>query len=143
LSNVAAEEPDVAAAIARATRVVARDLVFLAIAGTALEAAGRKAGLRVANEIYADRAYTDQGLLVPRSQEGAVLHDIEAVATRVLAMVQESAVIAVSGRRIPVGIDSICVHGDTPNAVAMARALRTRLESAGFSLKPFVDVLSG
>ncbi|MGO9004961.1 MAG: LamB/YcsF family protein [Beijerinckiaceae bacterium] len=143
LSNIAAEDFDVAAAIARSARAAAPDLVFLASAGTALEAAGRKEGLRVAREIYADRAYTDEGLLVPRGEEGAVLHDVEAVAARVLAMVEAGAVIAVSGKRIPVGIDSICVHGDTPNAVAMAQAVRTRLETAGFSLRPFVDVLSG
>ncbi len=143
LSNVAAEDLDVAAAIARASRAVAPDLVFLAMAGTALELAGRKAGLRVVCEIYADRAYTDEGLLVPRSQEGAVLHDIEAIATRVLAMVQEGAVIAASGKRITVGVESICVHGDTPNAVAMAKAVRARLETAGLSLRPFVDVSAG
>ncbi len=143
LSNIAAEEPDVAAAIARAARAVAPDLVFLAMAGTALELAGRKAGLRVVCEIYADRAYTDDGLLVPRGQQGAVLHEVEAVAARALAMVEAGAVIGLSGKRIAVGIESICVHGDTPDAVAMAKAVRTRLESAGFSLRPFVDVPAG
>jgi UPF0271 protein len=140
LSNIAMEELDVAMAIAAAARAVAPDLSFLAIAGTALEAAGRKAGLRVVCEIYADRAYTNAGLLVSRAQEGAVLHDAEVVAARMLAMVQEGAVIAVSGKRIRVGMESICVHGDTPGAVAMAKAVRTRLEAAGISLKPFAEM---
>lgn len=139
LSNIAAEDLAVATAVARAIRAVGPDLVFLAIAGTALEEAGRKSDLRIAREIYADRAYTDAGQLVPRSQPGAVLHDADAVATRVLAMVQGEAIVAQSGKRIPVGIDSICVHGDTPNAVAMAKAVRARLEAAGFSLKSFAD----
>jgi 5-oxoprolinase (ATP-hydrolysing) subunit A len=139
LSNIAAEDLDVAAAVARAIHAVAPDLVFLAIAGTALETAGYKAALRVAREIFADRAYTDAGQLVARSQKGAVLHDVEEIAARVLAMVEEDAVISVSGKRIPVGIDSICVHGDTPNAVAMAKAVRMQLEANGFSLKSFAD----
>lgn len=137
LANLAAESADAAMAVARAIRGVDADLVFLAIAGTELETAGRKTGLAIAREIYADRAYTDQGQLVSRAEAGAVLHDVEAVAARVHAMVQEGAVIAVSGKRIPVGIDSICVHGDTPGAVAMARAVRERLQAGGFSLRPF------
>jgi UPF0271 protein len=137
LNNIACEDLDVALAIAQATRAVSPDLVFLAIAGTALEAAGHAAGLRVAREIYADRAYTDEGLLAARSHAGAVLHDPEAVAARVLAMVGENAVIAVSGKRIPVAIDSICVHGDTPGAVMMAKSVRARLEAAGFVLASF------
>lgn len=137
LSNIAAEEHGVATAIARAIRAVDINLGFLAIAGTELEFAGHKAGLRVAREIYADRAYTDAAQLVSRAEPGAVLHDADAVAARVLAMIEEKAVIAVSGKRIPVGIDSICVHGDSPNAVLMAKAVRAKLAAAGVSLKSF------
>ncbi|WP_026606694.1 LamB/YcsF family protein [Methylocapsa acidiphila] len=134
LSNIAMEDEEVARAVARAVRAVEPRLGFLAIAGTRLEAAGRAEGLAVAREIYADRAYTDEGLLLDRSQPGAVLHEPEEVAARVLAMVEAGAVISVSGKRAPVGVESICVHGDSPDAVAMARAVRARLEAAGVAL---------
>ncbi len=137
LSHLATREPAVALAIARAVKSVDSRLAFLAIAGTHLESAGRTEGLSVAREVYADRAYTDAGLLAPRSAPGAVLHDVAAIADRALAMVKAGAIIALSGERIEVGVDSICVHGDHPDAVAMARAVRGRLEAAGVKLAPF------
>ncbi|MGB8277029.1 MAG: 5-oxoprolinase subunit PxpA [Methylovirgula sp.] len=137
LSNVAMEDRDVARAIARAVRAVDQNLAFLVVARSALEQAGIAEHLSVISEIFADRAYTERGLLLPRTQDGAVLRDPEEVAGRVLAMVTEGALIAISGQRIPVPIHSICLHGDTPNAVAMAQAVRQRLEAAGIVLKPF------
>ena len=88
-------------------------------------------------EIYADRGYTDDGHLVPRSAPGAVLHDPGEAAARAAAMVEAGAIFAVSGKRVKVDIDSICVHGDTPGAVEMARAVRAALERAGVTLRPF------
>jgi UPF0271 protein len=140
LSNMAMEDENIARAIARATKAVDPNLVVLAIAGTEIERAGEKENLAVAREIFADRAYTDEGLLVSRSIEGAVIHDAESAAARVFEMISENAVIAQSGKRIPVGIDSICVHGDTPDAVRMARAVREKLQAAGFTLKPFASL---
>jgi 5-oxoprolinase (ATP-hydrolysing) subunit A len=140
LSNIAAEDETVALAVARAVKAVGQTLVFLAPAGTKLETAARAHGLAVAREIYADRAYTDTGLLVERSQPGAVLKDPEEAAKRATEMVLEGAIITISGRRLATRIDSICVHGDTPNAVVMARAMRARLERAGITLAPFVAV---
>lgn len=137
LSNMATEEEDIARAIARATKAVDPRLVFLAIARTKLERAGEAESLVTAREIYADRAYGDDALLLPRSQRGAVLHEPAMIADRVLAMLKEGAVIAASGKRFPTGIDSVCVHGDTPNAVAIAQAVRRRLVDAGIALKPF------
>ncbi len=137
LSNVAMEDPAGARAIAHAIKAVDPGLRFLAIAGTELEHAGEAAGLRTVREIYADRAYTDAGNLVSRALPGAVLHDPDEAAERVSTMIEEGAVITQSGKRIAVGIDSICVHGDTPGAVAMARAVRARLERAGIALKSF------
>lgn len=137
LGNLAAADRGVALAVARAVKSVDRRLYFLAIAGTELEAAGLAEGLGVAREVYADRAYTDAGLLVARSEPGAVLHDGEAVARRALAMVAAGAIIAQSGKRIEVGVDSICVHGDHPGAVGMAKAVRAHLEAAGVTLAPF------
>ena len=140
LSNSAAEDQAIARAIARAVKLAARDLWLLAPAGSELETAGLTLGLKVAREIYADRAYTDTGSLVERSCPGAVLHDAGEVAARVLSMVSEGAIITLSGKRLATGIDSICVHGDSPNAVAMAKAVRARLEDAGIVLAPFAGV---
>jgi 5-oxoprolinase (ATP-hydrolysing) subunit A len=140
LSNMAAEDAATATAIARAVKVAGRNLWFLAPAGTELETAGLEQGLSVAREIYADRAYTDTGRLVERSCPGAVLHEAGEAAERVLAMVSQGAIITASGKRLAVSIDSICVHGDSPNAVAMAKAVRARLEDAGIVLAPFTPV---
>ncbi len=137
LSNTATEDGTIAEAIARAVKAVAPRLGFLAPAGTKLETAAHAHGLAVAREIYADRAYTDAGLLVERSCPGAVLREAEDVAERVLAMVLEGAIITISGQRLATGIDSVCVHGDSPNAVAVAKAVRARLEKAGVALAPF------
>ena len=137
LSNIAMADAGAAAAIARATRAVDRDLAFLAIAGTALDHAGEAAGLRTVREIYADRGYTDDGQLVPRTAPGALLLDAGEAAARATAMVEAGAVFALSGKRVKVALDSICVHGDTPGAVAMARAVRASLERAGIALRPF------
>ncbi len=137
LSNVAMADEAIARAIARATRAVEPRLAFLAVAGTALERAGEAEGLATVREIYADRGYTDDGHLAPRTMPGAVLHDAAEAAERVVAMVRAGAVFALSGKRVPVAIESICVHGDTPGAVAMARAVRGALEHAGLALRPF------
>jgi UPF0271 protein len=140
LSNIACENEEIAQAIARAMAAVDKGLIFLVPAVTKLEQAGLTLGLTVAREIFADRAYTDAGLLVARSCPGAVLHDAEEAAARSAAMVANGAIITVSGKRLKTPIDSICVHGDSPNAVAMARAVRGRLEQAGITLAPLRPV---
>jgi UPF0271 protein len=137
LSNIAMADLTIAKAIARAVKTIDPDLKFLAIAGTKLEEAGLAEGLATVREIYADRAYTDEGQLVSRSLPGAVLHDSSEIADRVLEMVDCGQIISVSGKQLPVGIDSICVHGDTPEAVAIAKTLRQRLETAGIGVKAF------
>ncbi len=137
LSNLAMADAGLAAAIARACRAVDPQLAFLAVAGTELQRAGEAAGLQTLREIYADRGYDDAGHLAPRGAPGAVLHDVAAAAERAARMVAEGAVTSLSGRRVAVGIDSICVHGDTPGAVAMARAVRGALEAAGVTVAAF------
>lgn len=137
LGNVVAEDESVAGAIARATRSVDPDLILVVMPSMATERAGEAADLRLAREIYADRAYQDNGNLVPRSQPGAVIHDAEEAAASVLRMLGEGAVITQSGKRIKGRIDTICVHGDNPAAVGMARALRTSLETSGVEIAPF------
>jgi UPF0271 protein len=139
LANLAEREPDVADALARATRAVDPKLTLLAIALSEQTRAGERAGLRVAHEIFADRAYLDDGRLQPRREPGAVISDSEAALARVREMIAEGALVAVSGRRLPTPIDSICVHGDTPHAVAVAGSLRAALEAEGFLLRSFAE----
>jgi UPF0271 protein len=94
-------------------------------------------GLRTVVEAFADRAYRPDGSLVPRGEPGAVLHDPEVVAARMVALATSGTVEAVDGTRVPVPAESLCVHGDSPNAVAMARAVRSALEAAGVGIEPF------
>jgi len=137
LSNVAMADREVADAIAAAVKGVDPSLVLLAIATTELERAGRDAGLPVAAEVFADRAYEPDGQLMSRRKPGAVIHDADEAARRVLRMVGEGAIVAEDGTRIPTAIDSICVHGDNPGSVATARAVRAALEEAGITIAPF------
>lgn len=137
LGNMAAEDDGLAMAVAEATAAVDRSLVLVAMPGSALERAGERKGLPLAREVFADRAYDDRGMLVSRKLPGAVLHDPEAAAARVVRMLEEGAITSQSGRKIPARIDTICVHGDNPAAVAMARAVRAALERAGVAVRPF------
>jgi UPF0271 protein len=137
LANMAAADPDLALACAQATKAVDPDLIFVVMPGMATERAAEKIGLKMACEVFADRTYDDDGNLTSRKKTGAVLHDADEAARRVLRMVEEQAITTVSGRRIPVRIDTICVHGDNPAAVAMARTIRTVLEGAGVTIRPF------
>lgn len=136
LYNAAATDAALAGAIARAVRGVDRDLVLLALAGSEMVRAGRAEGLATAEEVFADRAYADDGTLVPRTHPGALVHDPEQAAVAVLRMVTEGNVIALSGKRVPVAAQSVCVHGDDPGAVALASRLRQRLEEAGVAIVP-------
>ena len=112
-------------------------LALLALAGSPLIGWARARGLRVVAEAFADRAYHDDGTLVSRRQPGAVLHDADAIATRMLRLVQTGEVESITGRGVRVQADSICVHGDSPGAVDAARAIRARLAQAGVVLRPF------
>lgn len=137
LANLAAEDRAVADAIAKAVRAVDRDLALLAIALTAQVEAGEACGLEVHQEIFADRGYTEAGLLIPRNQPGALITEADAAAERVLRMVEGGTILTASGKALPTPIRSICVHGDSAHAVATARAVRARLEGAGVTLAPF------
>ncbi len=137
LSNVGCADDMTARAIAAAIRVVDRDLYFVVLPNSALVRAGEAAGLKVANEVFADRAYEDDAQLVSRSKSGAVLHDADEIAQRVVKMVQDQALISVSGKVIRMPVDTVCIHGDTPGAVEIARKVRTALERANIQIKPF------
>jgi UPF0271 protein len=137
LNNMANEDEDLALAIARAVKGVDRDLVNVCMPGLSMEKASEKAGLRVAREFFADRTYDDNGNLTSRKKPGSVLHDADEAAERVLRTLHDRAVTTASGKRIPVEIDTICVHGDEPTAVTMALKIRAKLEASGVAIAPF------
>ena len=134
LSNIACADRKVADVVARAVHRLDPTLILLAPAASQMVLAGREHGLPVIEEIFADRAYLDDGNLVPRSQPGAMIHGAEASLAHVMRMVEEQALVSINGKRIPVKPQSICVHGDNAEAVATAQALRDGLTRAGYRL---------
>ena len=138
LANLAADDRAVADAIAAAVKAISPDLALLAISGTELEQAARAAGLTVFSEIFADRGYTPEGRLVPRSKPGAMIHDPEAAVARLLTFLETGLMPVVGGDPIPLAAHSICVHGDSPGAVEMARQIRSRLGATGVTIAAFL-----
>ncbi|MEH6786246.1 MAG: 5-oxoprolinase subunit PxpA [Paracoccus sp. (in: a-proteobacteria)] len=137
LANMASEEPEIARACYRAALAVDPEIVLVVLAGTPMQQVARDLGAAWAGEIFADRAYNEDATLVDRSQPGAVLHDAAQVGARIETMLRAGAIITASGKQIPCRIDTICVHGDSPGAVAMARALRDHLGAAGIEVARF------
>ena len=135
LFNMAVHDTALADAIARAAAVIDRALILFGLPGSEIVAAGQRAGLRTAREGFADRAYRPDGTLVPRQQAGALIHDSEAVARRVVRMVREQVVEAIDGSRVSLTVDTICVHGDTPGAADLAARIRAALAEAGVEVR--------
>jgi UPF0271 protein len=137
MANMAAADYDMALACYAAALRVAPEIIIMVMAGTQQQAAAEALGCNVACEIFADRAYNADASLVDRSLPGAVIHDAERAGARVAQMVQDGAILAEDGSRIPARIDTICLHGDTPEALEIARAVRRQLEDAGVTLQQF------
>ncbi|WP_348788714.1 5-oxoprolinase subunit PxpA [Leifsonia sp. NPDC080035] len=137
LYNRIVADEEQAGAVVDAIAAFDPGLAVLGLSGSAVERAARSAGLRFVREAFVDRGYRADGALVPRSQPGAVLSDVEAIAERAVRMVAEGRVTAADGVDIPVEVDSLCVHGDTPGAVAMAAAVRRRLDAEGLRVEAF------
>jgi 5-oxoprolinase (ATP-hydrolysing) subunit A len=135
LFNVAAKDPELALAIARAVAAYDRSLILFAMPGSEMLKAGRALGLRTAAEVFADRAYEPDGSLVSRRKPGAVIHDPAAVVTRAVRMVRDRSVTAADGTVVPLEAETICVHGDTPGSDQLAASIRTGLEQAGVVVK--------
>ena len=130
------------AAVIAALKAVDPTLVLMGLAGAPILDQARAAGLTVVAEAYADRAYTPAGHLVPRREAGAVLHDASLIAARMVRLATEGVVEAIDGSVIRIDAQSICVHGDSPGAVAIAREVRGRLEAAGIAIAPFLPMRS-
>jgi UPF0271 protein len=137
LYNASVHHEAQARAVVEAVLTYDRDLPLVGLPGSRLLALGEHAGLRVVREAFADRGYTPEGTLVPRRQTAALLLDPEEVAARVVRLVTEGSLLAVDGSTVAAEAESVCVHGDSPGAVAMAQAVRAHLEAAGVTIQPF------
>jgi UPF0271 protein len=139
LYNTAADDPVQAAALAAAVAAYDRGLPLLGLPGSALADAAQAAGVAFVPEAFADRAYTPDGRLVPRGEPGAVVDDPYEVVARAAAFAVQHRITAVDGSTVPVEARSLCVHGDTPGAVYLAREIRRTLADAGVALAPFTS----
>ena len=136
LFNMAVRNAELADAIARAVAAFDRSLILFGLPGSEILRAGRAAGLRVAAEIFADRAYEPDGTLASRKKPGSVIHDPNVVVSRAVSMVKDGSVVAVDGSVVKLGADTICVHGDTKGSDELAARLRRAFEDAGITVAP-------
>lgn len=137
LANMASEDAGLAQDCYDAALSVDPDLIVMVLAATAQEEAVRDLGCAWAGEIFADRAYNDDATLVDRSLEGAVIHDPAIAGPRMVEMVKAGAIVTATGKKIETNIDTICLHGDTPTAVQIAKSVRSALEAADVTVQQF------
>src|SRR5690606_7365178 len=143
LYNAVVHHEAQARAVVAAVRDYDSSLSVLGLPGSTFLRIAEESGLRPVAEAFADRAYTPEGRLVPRSEPGAVLHDPDEIAARCVALARGEPITAITGAPLRLRAESICVHGDTPDAVAIARAVRAALHEAGVGLRPFVEAGEG
>ena len=132
--NMAVDGGDLAKAINEAVLEIDPNMILIVLAGSPWAGVAREMGLRVATEAFADRALNPDGTLVSRSKPGSVIHDLDEVVERSLKMVTEGKATAINGEEVEVQADTLCLHGDTPGAVEMARAVRNGLRDAGVEI---------
>lgn len=137
LYNMAAKDPAMADAIARAVHDVDPGLILYGLAGSWLVRCAKAVGLQAASEVFADRTYQEDGTLTPRSQPGAMITDDDAAIAQVLGMVQHGTVRSVTGRDVPVEADTVCIHGDSAKALAFAKRIREALGAAHIEVISF------
>ena len=141
LYNQAAKDMALSMAIAEAIAEVDKDVIFMGLAGSCMLEAGKQCGLRVASEVFADRAYQADGSLVPRSKPGAVIHDKDEAIARTIRMVTEGKVTAITGEEVAIDAHSICVHGDNPSAVEFVKNIRAKLQEQGVAIAPISEIV--
>lgn len=141
LYNMAGKDEDLALAICEGIAEIDPSLILLGLSGSKLLAAAEKIGLPYAREVFADRAYEEDGSLVARGKSGAMITDEDAAVARVIRMIREGVVTAVTGREIPIRADSVCVHGDSPKALAFVQKIRAALESEGIRIVPLAELV--
>lgn len=142
LSNMAAVDEDYAMALGRAIKAVDPSIIYVALAGSEMEKAGDRLGLRVAREGYADRQYEEDGNLASRSIAGTVYRDPTKALEQALRIIEAGEVVSRSGKIIKAEVDTICVHGDEPNAVEVAKAIRAGLDKAGVEVVTLPELLA-
>jgi len=136
LNNMACENLELATTIAKAINSINKDIIFLVPTGSKMESAGKKLNMKIACEIFADRNYEDDGNLVSRSKDNALITNPDIAKKHVLKMVRNQALNCFSGKEIPCKIDSVCIHGDNESSLATAKSIRDNLVINGLELKP-------
>ena len=136
LNNIACEDLELATTIAKAINSINKDIIFLVPTGSKMELAGKKLNMKIACEIFADRNYEDDGNLVSRSKDNALITNPDVAKKHVLKMVKNQALNCFSGKKIPCKIDSVCIHGDNESSLATAKSIKDNLIDNGLKLKP-------
>jgi UPF0271 protein len=134
LYNMAAIDEGLAEAMARAVKDLGGAVILYALSNSVMMTVGKKQGLHVAGEVFADRGYSDDGTLAPRGKPGAMIEDANVAAERALAMIEKGYVTSLSGKPVPVSPDTLCLHGDQPGAVSFAKAIRKAFSEHGISV---------
>lgn len=137
LYNLAEKDENIAQAIGEAIKVVDENLIMVCMASSKMVEGAKKSGVRYVEEVFADRAYTNEGNLVSRNVAGSVIHDPNEIAQRVLTMVTDKKVKSIDGKDVPINAQTICVHGDTMGAVDIIKAIKDRLVQEGLTLEAF------
>jgi UPF0271 protein len=135
LYNMAATDEALAAAMARAVKDLGGDVILYALSNSLMMSVGKREGVRVAGEVFADRGYADDGTLSPRGKPGAMIEDAAVATERALAMIEKGYVTSVSGKAVPVSADTLCLHGDQPGAVTFAKAIRKAFSERGIGVR--------
>ncbi len=143
LNNMAAEDEALAMAIGRAIKTVDESLIYVALSGSEMEKAADRLGLKVAREGFADRQYEEDGNLTSRKIDGSVYKDPQVALDQVLRMITEGEIVTRQGTVISRKVDTVCIHGDEPTAVALGASVKRGLEAAGVTLKPLPELISG
>jgi 5-oxoprolinase (ATP-hydrolysing) subunit A len=140
LNNMAAEDEGYALAIGKAIKAVDRNIIYVVLSGSQMEKAAQKLELRMAREGFPDRKYDDAGNLAPRTIAGTVIKDPQVAAESALRMVQDGEVISMSGKRVKVQVETLCVHGDEATGVVVGAGIRKALEAAGIAVVPLTEM---
>lgn len=141
LNNMAHDLEEYAMAIGRGIKAADPELIYVANAGSQMSLAADRLGLRVANESYVDRRYDDNGKMLSRELDNSVIKDPEAAVEHVMRILDEGALVSVSGKRIPCEVHTFCIHGDEPTAVPVARALRQALDHANIKVVSLPELI--
>ncbi len=141
LYNMAGKDEALALAICEGIAQVDDSLILLGLSGSKMLSAAKTVGLRAASEVFADRAYEEDGSLVARSKPGAMITDEDEAVRRVVAMVKKGTVTAITGKEIPLQADSVCVHGDSPKALNFVQKIRTAFQAAGIQIAPLGEIV--